>query len=689
MEFTPNLKRRLVLAGSLLVFLSTLGAQDVRVRASPDILLPVGDTDVFGLGFGGSFSADVDVFAGLAPYVGADVHFVAPAASNLDASLMLTTGGLGLGYFAFPLPRLKLGFSAGTGIYVGSYSSGIDTYTTGNVFWRAGAEAGYRFSPSFTLSGAASYVDLMTKTDSFYKGIGVSVLADIGFASKNAEGRVVLQSADSAPLFPILAADYARDSFGAVVIRNAESAEIRNIEVWFSSQGYSSGPVLCAKVPYLPKGGTAEVPLLAELSDQVMTVTENVRVRGELTVKYEMLGQARSAGAETTISILNRNSLTWADPKILAAFVSPNDPSVLDVSKFVAGLVRSKARAELDSNLQYAVGIYEGLRLSGISWAADPQSPYSRSRQTPDEVDYVQYPYQTIAYRGGDSDAIAVLYAAELESVGVPAALIPLPDEVLVAFKLSSDETAVRRKFLEAGDFIFIDGEAWIPVSGTVLREGFLRAWTKGAALVRASPDNRDQFFRLSDAWRRYAPAGVPDIAAAAKKPSADQLQAAFDNTIGLVVAKEVGPRAEQMRSGFGLGGGTGAQRNRLGILYAQYGMYNEALEEFKASAALDYPKAAINIGNVAFLTGAYDTAAAWFEKSLASSPNDASALIGLARSLYELDRFDEADVYFRRAANQVPEVGERYSYLSARITGTAARASAVMDRGGGMLWDE
>jgi tetratricopeptide (TPR) repeat protein len=420
-----------------------------------------------------------------------------------------------------------------------------------------------------------------------------------------------------------------------------------------------------------------------------MTVTENVRVQGELRIAYEMLGDPRSVAMETTISIMNRNALTWEDPRVLASFASPNDPAVLDASKFVAGAVRSKTRAEMDSNLQYAIGIYEGLRLSGIAWAEDPQSPYARLRGKPGEVDYIQYPYQTLAYRGGDSDSIAVLYAAELESIGVPAALIPLKDEVLVAFKLSSDELTAKRKFTNPDDFIFMDGEAWLPVSGTVLREGFLRAWSKGAAAAKADPEVAKQFFKLSDAWKRYSPAGVPGVTASARKPTAEQVQAAFDNALSLVVAKEVGPRAEQMRASFGAKGGTGLQRNRLGVLYAQYGMYAEALAEFQASAVLGYAKAAINIGNVAFLAGDFATAAAWFEKSLDTYPTDAAALVGLARSLYELDRFDEADGYFKKATSQSPEVGVRYGYLSARVGDSAGRASAVMDKGGGMLWNE
>lgn len=670
------------------------GAQDVRVRVAPSVLVPLADTRTYGVGGGGAFVMDMDLLGFLAPYLGGDFDYVSMTAEDFDGSLTLASGGGGLGFFAFPLPRLKLAAHGGSGVYVGSYTGPErESAMVGNVFWRAGAELGYRFSPSFTLSAGASYLDMLQKEDgvvgSFYRGLSLSLVADIGFESKDAEGRAALQSSESSPVYPIVSVDYAKEPFGSVTIRNAESAEIRDVEVWFDAEGYTSGPALCASFPYLRKGAVADAPLVAAFSDQVMTVTENVRVRGEVSVSYTLLGAPRVARGETTVSIMNRNALTWSDARILASFVSPNDPAVLDSSKFLAGVVRSKARMELDSNLQYALGIFEGLRLSGIAYAADPQTPYAAMRSKPDQVDYIQYPYQTLAYRGGDSDDIAALYAAELESIGVPAALVLLDDEVLVAFRMSGGESTTRGAFSDSGDFIFVDGEAWAPIRVTMLREGFLRAWSEGSAAVRKSADARDRFYRLTDAWRRFPPAGVPGIASSTRKPSEDQVRAAFDNAVSLVVAKEVAPRAERMRLAFGPGGGSGRQHNSLGVLYARYGMYAEALTEFQAAASLGFASAAVNIGNVAFLTGDYTTAAAWFDKAAKDRPEDVAAIIGLARSLYELDRYDEADELFRKATNYMPELAERYGYLSARLTGSTARASAVMDRGGGMLWDE
>ncbi|HAP44080.1 MAG: hypothetical protein A2087_02445 [Spirochaetes bacterium GWD1_61_31] len=667
-------------------------AQDVRVQVSPVIMVPLAEADVYGLGFGGGALLTFDLFGFLAPYASADFIFIGPQSSQLQSSLTLVSAGAGLGLYLYPLPRVKLGLSAGPGIYIGSWQQASgEPIPTGNLNWRAGVEAGFRISPSLTVSASASYIDFRMRQESLFQGLSVSLLADIGLNTRNSEGRVVAQGADSTPVFPTLAGDYLESPFGSLGLRNAESAEIRQVEIWFQADPYTSAPVLCASLRQIQRGASVTVPLTAAFSDQIMGVTETLRLNGTIIVNYELLGERRVATAETSISIMNRNALTWQDERVLAAFASPNDPALLDTTKFLAGVVRSNIQADLDNNLQYALGLFEGFRLSGIAWAADPQTPYAATRANSDSVDYVQFPHQTIAYRSGDSDDLAVLYAAALESVGVPAALIALDDEVLVAFRMSSTTAITRTMFASQENFIFINDEAWVPVKVSLIREGFLRAWSEAVlTLNRAGAEGAPTgFFALADAWGDFPPAGVPGVSAQTRKPAEEQVRTAFNAVVSLVISREVEPRAAAMRNAFGPSGGTARQHNALGILYARYGMYREALAAFQEAAARGERRAAINIGNVAFLLGEFETAVAWYESALQTMPDDVTPLIGLARSYYELDIYDKADEYFRRAAALRPELAERYGYLSARLSGTTARASAAMDRLGDMIWED
>lgn len=668
--------------------IQALSAQDLRVRIAPLLALPVADTDVFGSGVGVVLALDYELAGFVAPYVGLDVRAVAPAARELDASLFLASGGVGVRVFAFPFARLKVGAAAGGGAYLGSYQRAGTSVMTGNLYWQADAQAGYRFRPGFVLSGELSYGDYRSEAESFHRAIAVSLVAEIGIGIRSGDGRVALESVESSPVYPIVAPRYASNPVGTLELRNAESAEIRNVKVWFEVDGYTSGPALCAEISYLRRNGTALVPILARFSDQVMRVSETVRISGRVTVEYEFLGEPRTARNEATITIMHRNALTWEDPRALAAFVSPNDPAVLDTTKYTAGLIRSAILPGLDSNLQYALGVFEGLRLSGIVWSPDPQTPYAETRSSATVVDYVQYPHQTIGFRGGDSDDLAVLYAAALESVGIPAALLPLDSEVLVAFRMRDDETATRSGFLESDDFLFVHGEAWVPVRVSLLRDGFLRAWSEGAALARAVSLS-ETFSRLSDAWQDYPPVAVPGITIPARRPPEGPLLAAFSSALTLIVDREVNPRAERLRASFGPGGGTPRQRNHLGVMFARYARYPEALEEFAAAEALGHSGAKINIGNVAFLMRDFVSAIDWYQRAAATLPDNTAALLGLARAYYELDRYDEADRFFRLATDVEPDLAERFPYLSARLDGSELRASAMADRDGDVLWEQ
>lgn len=695
MPFTDRRRsvRVILVVMMLLACAATASAQDLRIRVSPEFVYSFNDTAeaAFGHGAGATLGVDTDAFRFVTPYGGVSARYILPSTRELDASLFLASGATGIRFFGFPVPRLKLSGSLGGGAYVGSYSNAAnpDNVMTGNLFWEVGGQAGFRVSPSLTITTGLSYLDLRTETDTFYNGLSISVGADIGLGTGSVQGRASLEDVESAPVLPILSGDYVDQPFGSVAIRNDESAEMRNVRVWFQVDGYTSGPVLCGTIPYLAKRGVATMPLVAGFSEAVMGVTEDLRVSGEVRIVYDLLGEERTSTSETTVTILHRNSMQWTEDQILAAFVSPNDPAVLELSKYMAGIVRANALTEIDPNLQYALGLFEGFRLLGLSWGPDPQTPFAQTHRSPETVDYVQYPYQTLAYRGGDSDDLAVVYAAALESIGVPAGILVTDDEVLVAFQMSRSAEATRGMFLDEADFLFIDDTAWVPVRMSMLREGFLQAWNGGVTVVAEDSGAADRLFTIAEAWAAFPPPGVPDVTAETEKPGEEQLVNAFSNVVNLVVLREVTPRVAALRESFGPDGGNGRQRNFLGITYARYGMYEQALEEFQAALELGYGRAAVNTGNVAYLLGDYEAAVQWYRTAVERSPDDSLALIGLARALYELDRFDEADEYFRTATDVQPSLGDRYSYLSARLTGSQARASAAAERSGDMLWNE
>ena len=76
----------IVLAAAMTVLAAAPAlAQDVRLRVAPDLLIPLGDADTFGLGGGGSMTMDFGLFGFMAPYLSADARYVAPPEAAQDA----------------------------------------------------------------------------------------------------------------------------------------------------------------------------------------------------------------------------------------------------------------------------------------------------------------------------------------------------------------------------------------------------------------------------------------------------------------------------------------------------------------------------------------------------------------------------------------------------------------------------
>ena len=272
----------------------------------------------------------------------------------------------------------------------------------------------------------------------------------------------------------------------------------------------------------------------------------------------------------------------------------------------------------------------------------------------------------------------------------MPAAIAALPEDVIVAFPLDMGEAQARTTFTNLGNFIFDSGKVWVPLRASMIRDGFLRAWQAGADLWKAQPQgSTPALVYIEEAWKEFHPIALADVDYKPLKPSEDAVNLAFENVLGRFVTAEVEPKARRLLATM-VGEGTGKQRNNLGIVYAQYGLYAQAKTEFEKAVMKDYAPAIVNLANVAFLLKDYEMAAGYFEKALVAQPGNKAALIGLARARYELDAYAEVDELFARVKTIDPALAERYAYLSSKVdSGLALRASsAAADRGGGMTWD-
>jgi hypothetical protein len=518
------------------------------------------------------------------------------------------------------------------------YEAVTSGLTYSNTWWEAGVEAGFRFSPGFILSAGAGYRSYAYKSgDTLYTGIFAGISAQISFEFGASADNVEAELIQDDPVFPVFLGLYKQNSIGALHITNNESAEIRNVSVSFRAGNYTASKFLCGTIPELAKRRRVEIPLYADFSALLLNFSENGRISGELTIRYEILGAVREATQTVVLTVYNRNSFRWTDPAALAVFVSPTSAEVLDFSKYIIGLARNNLRTGLNQNMQIAIHLFEGLRVGGIRASGDRQTPYAAFHKDTAQVDYVQFPFQTLAYRSGDTDDLGLLYAALLESAGIKSALIPLENDFLVAFSLGIDEAAAKALFFDMDNVLVMDGEVWLPVSFAAFREGFINCWYAGmdginAALASGEPT----IVVLKEAWASYPPAAITAQEAQLEKPLEANVTRAVETDMQRYISAEFGPKILALRERLRSQGESASLYNQLGLLYVRSGMYAEAKTEYQRAAAMGSVPAMVNLGNIFSLERNFATAADWYRRALRADPANRAAASGLNRIITE-----------------------------------------------------
>ncbi len=126
---------------------------------------------------------------------------------------------------------------------------------------------------------------------------------------------------------------------------------------------------------------------------------------------------------------------------------------------------------------------------------------------------------------------------------------------------------------------------------------------------------------------------------------------------------------------------------NKLGVLYARFGLYKEAEVEFtKVVAGSDYLPAIMNLGNIHYLNGKMEEARDYYLRVLDRSPANAYALLGFAKASFELDDYTSVVSSFEKIEKSDPEIAEKYSYLVSRSEDTSRASSAVKEA---VEWDD
>ena len=434
--------------------------------------------------------------------------------------------GAGLGYSMRLGDRFYIYPEAIGGIWTITESKENSLPTETGFYYGARLTADIHILPELNLGFFAGYkyLNLISKplSHSVQAGIGITYNFTKGFSYSS---NIQISDSDLSPLFPVFYAHYADSPFGTVTLVNNEEAAITDVRVYFYNEQYMLVRTQVGAFDKINQGESVDVEITALLNENILTQLSDAVTTGQLTVEYKLLSKNKEFSETLTFTTLSRNSMTWEDDRQAAAFVSPRDSCAQKFARQVKSMVKTSLRSDIPVNIQYAGALFCALKDYGINYVIDPSSAYSDNTGGL-SVDFLQFPYQTLSYHGGDCDDLSIMNCSLLEAIGIKTAFITIPGHIYIAF--DSGVTEEEAPYVVPGKrYVVVDGKVWIPYEITLCTDTFDLALRTGYTQWVKAGENA-ALIPLEDAWAAFKAVSVPESDTSIQLPDRNQLLRSF-----------------------------------------------------------------------------------------------------------------------------------------------------------------
>ena len=627
--------KRAAIIALLVSNMLSLSALDFVFKIEPTVMFPGVTQPNMQVAPGVTVQADLDFLNLLTAGVEGGYLFEQPKAT--DDGINTIFGGLNLGVYYYPISRLYLGAGAGFGVHsIMTQVQKLDSEeasekkTLNGLYYRGFGEVGFRINPSLCVSlagGWSSYAAGSALGQGFISGPFAALsLRMNGHVGANAKSSAIdVRINQDFDVFPVYSTVYGYEPFGTIYVKNDEGAELRDVHVSFRAGKYTNSAKLCGTVAKINRHTTVEFPLIADFSDEILGFTEDGKISGEIVIEYEFLGKKMSVTEPVIVSVCNRNAFVWGDSSALAAFISPDSQEIATFAKEVAGITRNNIYTGMNANLQYSIGIIEGLRLIGMGYSEDNTTPYATYHYDT-EMDSIQYPLQTLQCLSGDYDDLGILVCSCLQTINVPTGYIPYDDDFIVLVKLNMGANQALNNFAST-DGLVIDydaDEVYLALSMKALDKGFTASYKAGADTIEKIFSDEDAYYDFidtTDAWTSYKPVAF-STNSSVTTPKQDALVKNIKSAIQDYIASDIEAVIKRAREA--------GDSNKLGVALVRAGRYSEAKREFQKAADKGSISAMNNVANILMIEKNYTAAAAQYKAILQKDPSNKTAQKGL-----------------------------------------------------------
>ncbi|MFT5657272.1 MAG: tetratricopeptide (TPR) repeat protein/DNA-binding beta-propeller fold protein YncE [Gammaproteobacteria bacterium] len=477
---------------------------------------------------------------------------------------------------------------------------------------------------------------------------------------KNNAPQLLLSDLNLQTVFSSAYKKYLDQPIGSVMLKNVSATDYGNLKLSFQIKEFMDFPAT-VEIPSVKGNETQKIDIKATFNNRILEVDEDTGVQVEVKLTYMRDGQKDDITLTQPMTIYGKNALVWGDPAMIGSFVTPKDDTLRDYVRQVVNKFQPDA-GPLNDKLISAMAFFSSLTASGTSYIIDPNTPFTELRD--DQIDYVQFPRETLKLKSGDCDDLSVLISAGLENLGIKTAFVEVPGHLFLMFDtgISSDDSGL---ISQNGSLLAIkDGNVWIPLEATMVASSFTEAWAEGARKYhKGLAESNLSIIDLSQAWKEYKPVTLRKANYSIALPEPKRTHSLVKQEKAVLLAKSIDRLILPYQTMVMSNPQNIAARLQIAILYARFGLFEYAEIAFDALNELAPKDSAVqtNQGNLYFLQEDYKQAIENYTQASILDDKDGGIFINLSMAYYKAGNMKQANSSYKTATQLKPALKQEY----------------------------
>lgn len=458
-------------------------------------------------------------------------------------------------------------------------------------------------------------------------------------------------------VFPALIESYKTNPIGIVKLINNRSVPMRDVKITVTIPQVADNSFMHV-IPSLLPGQDHVVDIVLPLNRRLFDLCKDgpVQFPTSLAVDYyENDAPFRLTSTSVTMNAMGITAMSWKDRKQYASFVNPQDENLrVFVNTQITQLFSGISTGQLNKNIQRAIQVWSYYSANDIRYVSDNTA----SNVVSAEVDYVQFPFQTLVRKGGDCDDLLALLAGSLSVIGVPCGFLDVPNHVMLLFETGMKPEEVMSSGIEVDQFIFRNDKYWVPLETTLLgKENFTTSWREA---IKRYKDLWEKgispvVIEFADAHKLYPPAPYTEVIPVRQFDGAAQAQSLFRSDSESIMLISQISKEEEFRATMAKYPSNLIVKNQYALWCVQNNRPTSAQDTWNQILRQDPSNfaALINLGSLQLSNGLYQEARAKFLEALKQNREKDNIIRNLCILEYRSGNLSKAREYFNQLSDR------------------------------------